>query len=453
MADPVTYDTIYDKILHEYAPSPWSRSTVADGQWMQRNTLQPLGAAELELARCIDATNANLELSAAAIRGELAASATDLQNKITAEETRAKGVEDALRRDLGLSAEDLASKIIAEKNAREAADTSIRTDLSAYARSTSSHAYDLAKADLDAYKNDINPWREGINAWSANIQASANNHNARITAIENADFQAQIDALENASDVFDVVNTSGALNPYNLADLPNGKHQVMTPKAIIKVLSAGPNNDQQYYYRYTGAQKKTSPTTILLSEFEVLGSVQAYYSKSQMDAFLNSKADKSQLNNYLLASDAAATYWPKSCSSDYWKKTETSSNSQLNTKFGDYYTKTEVNTTLNMYMSKTGFNEYSAYADNRYAKDNDVTKWYESDQINHPIKKIIAYDLNTNQDVCRILFQCTLDESTTHEWFFRKKNDIVLNGKTLQVQTTGELPAPNQMDPDTYYLV
>lgn len=450
MADPITYDTIYDKIKNEYAPSPWSRSTVADGQWMQRNTLQPLGAAELELARCIDATNINIGLSAAAIRGELAASAADLQNKITAEETRAKGVEDALRRDLGLSAEDLASKIIAEKNAREAADTSIRTDLSAYARSTSSHAYDLSKADLDAYKNVINPWKDGINAWSANIQASANDHNTRITAIENADFQAQIDALENANDVHDVVETSGNLNPYIVE-----RGTVLTKNAIIKVLSAGTNNDQQYYYKYTGERvaPKTGNTQVEFSKFSVLGSVQAYYSKSQMDSFLNGKADKSQLNNYLLASDAAATYWPKSCSSDYYKKTETSSNSQLNTKFGDYYNKSTIDTTLNTYMSKTGFNEYSAYADNRYAKDNDVTRWYESDQINYPIKNIIAYDLNTNQDVCRVLFQCTLDESTSHQWFFRKKNDIQLAGKTLQVQPTGQLPAPNQMDPDTYYLV
>lgn len=450
MADPITYDSIYDKIFNEYAPSPWSRSTVADGQWMQRNTLKPLAAAELELARWIDAANedirtvsGNVALSAAAIRGELAASANDLQNKITAETERATRVETQLANDLKTASANLANQIIST-------ETSIRTDLSAYARSTSSHAYDLAKADLDAYKNVINPWKDGINAWSADIQASANNHNTRITAIENADFQAQIDALENANDVHDVVETSGNLNPYIVE-----RGTVLTKNAIIKVLSAGTNNDQQYYYKYTGDRvaPKTGNTQVEFSKFSVLGSVQAYYSKSQMDSFLNSKADKSQLNDYLLSSDAADTYWPKSCSSNYYKKTETSSNSQLNTKFGDYYNKSTINNILNMYMSKTGFNVYSAYADNRYAKDNDVTRWYESDQINYPIKNIIAYDLNTNQDVCKVLFQCTLDESNTHEWYFRKKNDIQLAGKKLQVQPTGQLPAPNQMDPDTYYLV
>lgn len=99
------------------------------------------------------------------------------------------------------------------------------------------------------------------------------------TAREAADLnlQGQIDAISASSDVTDIVGTKAELNNYDTSTLGNND--------IIKVLQDESMNGETTYYRW-------STTT---QTFTLIGEEGPYYTKSQTDALLNTKADASSL--------------------------------------------------------------------------------------------------------------------------------------------------------------
>ena len=85
--------------------------------------------------------------------------------------------------------------------------------------------------------------------------------------------QEEIDTLQAATDVADIVDT--------YADLQNYDTSSLTDNAIVKVLADETHDDAQSYYRYA----KSSDS------FSYIGSIGPYYTKSEDDALLAAKQD------------------------------------------------------------------------------------------------------------------------------------------------------------------
>lgn len=85
--------------------------------------------------------------------------------------------------------------------------------------------------------------------------------------------QEQIDAIEAASDVTDVVATYAELEAYDTSTL--------TDKDIIKVLADETHEDNQTYYRYNESS----------DDFTYIGELGPYYTKSESDTLLAAKQD------------------------------------------------------------------------------------------------------------------------------------------------------------------
>jgi hypothetical protein len=159
-----------------------------------------------------------------------------------------------------------------------------------YVNGTSAYlngSIDGMSSTFNSYSSEMNTWKSGINAWSAVINTWQNETvNPKLNELESA-----IAGIEGASDVYDVVDTSASLNNYT------GR---LTPKAVIKVLSGGPNNDQQVYYRWK--HSKTASGTWTIADFDYIGAVQAYYDKVYIDNnyYKNTETyTKTEVDDYL----------------------------------------------------------------------------------------------------------------------------------------------------------
>lgn len=301
--------------VQDHRPRSWSRSTVADGRWMQDKTFTPLNGNDEQLGIYIDELVKGLnteetkraaddETEAAArlaydgiLSGRcdfLYTSATQIRNDLTKEsEDRADGDEATL--NAANSYTDTASAYVfghandASAHALEEAKT-YANDTSAYLNGRIngvSSTFNSFSADLKLWKDGVETWSGGIDTWKTGINTWKNDTvDPKLNELESA-----IAGIEGASDVYDVVGTSAALNNYT------GR---LTPKAVIKVLSAGPNNDQQVYYRWN--HNKTASGTWTIADFDYIGGVQAYYDKGYIDNNYYKKTEtytQTEVDNYL----------------------------------------------------------------------------------------------------------------------------------------------------------
>lgn len=154
----------------------------------------------------------------------VSAEATEREEAISAEQTARENAVQTLETSIG----ENTTAIAAEKTAREGAVTTLETKI------------------------------------TANTTAIATETNDREAAI--TQLQTQIDALENASDVVDVVSTYAQLQAYDTENLGD--------KSIIKVMQDSTHNDAVSYYRWNKAS----------SEWEYVGSEGPYYTKSEADS-------------------------------------------------------------------------------------------------------------------------------------------------------------------------
>lgn len=299
----------------ERVPRTWSRSTVADGRWMQNNTLNKYRNSDWFLASAIDSLLDKDDELTQAIADEAQArldydgilsgrcdflytSASKLREDLTTETSERQEGDAATLRD----AKDYASAYA--NNASAYALSEAKTYAKDYTDTASSYLdgrIDGVSSTFNSYSSSMNTWKTGIDDWKTGInnwQTGINNWK-ETTDTNIGNLQSQIDAFENATDVADVVSTSASLNGYN---------KRLTPGAVIKVLSAGPGNDQQFYYR--NKLEKTSAGPFSIDNFDVLGSVQPYYSKSEtytqaqtqslIDEKLRYKVDASSAQNFTL---------------------------------------------------------------------------------------------------------------------------------------------------------
>jgi hypothetical protein len=397
----------------------WSRSTVADGTWMQKNTFNPLRGTDMFLADTIDDFSANFTASADYLERRI--NQTDLNLAASAAQ---------IRLELAASADHLADLLQTETEERKTADNNVRTDLSAYARSCSAYAYSQASSDLQAYKNIIDPWKSSmstwqtnINTWSGNIQGTVNSHTTQIENLTTSanNLQEQIDALEDSTDVIAVYGT------YAQFQAGSASIKRLTNNDCVKVLSG--TNGEQDYYQYT---KSTN-------SWAKIGSLSPYYSKSEMNTQLDLKADKSTTYTKTDVNTMFTYYQPTSAMGDYAKVADVYAKSETSSK-------NQIQTALNQKVNTSTYNTYVASADTKYQHASAaLNATYKPDQSTSiPVKDIMAWNKGEQTEV-------TMKDENGNPFYFyaRTRDDILLNGKILMVRED----LPNPLDDNTIYLI
>lgn len=299
----------------ERVPRTWSRSTVADGRWMQNNTLNKYRNSDWFLASAIDGLLDKDDELTQAIADEVAAR-EQYDDFLSQSATQ-------IRSDLDYTSGKLSDEIrdrLAYDEFLAGSATEIRSDLDTVSSNLNTEIQTRATDDINVRTSAFN-YTDAASAYLNNglnyVSATFNDYSAGIYTWQNTtiipalknlnDLTSAVNALEGASDVFDVVATTADLNGYSAR---------LTPKAIIKVLSAGENDNEQWYYRWKGT--KTTAGVFNLDDFSAVGHVAAYYSQAEINDMFD----------------------------DYYKRSETSSNQQLTTKFNDYYTTSQIDTKL-----------------------------------------------------------------------------------------------------------
>lgn len=242
-----------------YDQAKWSRATVADGKWLQNETLEPISSNDRILASAIHDTSANLTTyiddSIDEVYENLSAISVDVYNKI-----------DYISATVDNNA-------IAFQNLVEY----VSGDLTTQIFNTSS----FLQNEIDTSTQDL---RNEISATSSYLQG-------------------EINTLEAATDVVDVIGTLNDLSNYD---------KRITSADIIKVLNAsGPWTDpvtqsaydfsgDQVYFRYTG---KTSahPNP---EKWTYVGDLDPYYNKSEIDGKITTLSSTVS-SNYLSANVTA----------------------------------------------------------------------------------------------------------------------------------------------------
>ena len=97
--------------------------------------------------------------------------------------------------------------------------------------------------------------------------------------------EGEIEELRGATDCADVVANKAALDAYDTSKL--------TDQSIVKVLQDESQNDAQTYYRYS----KSSDS------FTLIGELGPYYTKSEDDALLAEKLDKTDTASQVYGTD------------------------------------------------------------------------------------------------------------------------------------------------------
>lgn len=244
-----------------YDQAKWSRATVADGKWLQNETLEPISANDRILASAIHNTSANLTTyiddSIDEVYENLSAISIDIYNKI----------------DYVSATVD--NNAVAFQNLVEY----VSGDLTSQIFNTSS----FLQNEIDTNTQDL---RNEISATSSYLQG-------------------EIDTLEAATDVVDVIGDLSTLSSYS------GR---ITSADIIKVLNAsGPWTDpithsaynfsgDQVYFRYTG-KTTAHPNS---AKWTYVGELDPYYNKTEIDNKITTLSSTVS-SNYLSANKTAVS--------------------------------------------------------------------------------------------------------------------------------------------------
>ena len=217
------------------------------------------------------------------------------------DETHSAVVAEATARDD--ADEELQAQIDAEVIAREAAESQLGDDLAA-----ETAAREAAEATLQGNIDAEATARESADTvLSGDISTEAS---ARAT--KDADLQSQVDAIVASSDVKDIVGSKAELDAYDTSTLGD--------QDIIKVLQDESQSNATTYYRWSAS----TPA------FSLIGSEGPYYTKTQADTLLGTKADKAttytktEVNNALnLKADKSTTYTKTEVDTELAKKGNT----------------------------------------------------------------------------------------------------------------------------------
>ena len=230
-----------------YDQAKWSRATVADGKWLQNETLEPISANDRILASAIHDTSANLTTyiddSIDEVYENLSAISVDVYNKINYVSATVDNNAVAFQNLVEYVSGDLTSQIF----------------------NTSS----FLQNEIDTSTQDL---RNEISATSSYLQG-------------------EIDTLEAATDVVDVVGTHADLLNYN---------KQLTKDDIVKVLCDETEDNLEYYWRVVGTAKRINPPFT----WTPVGSISPYYNKTEIDGKITTLSSTVS-SNYLSANVTA----------------------------------------------------------------------------------------------------------------------------------------------------
>lgn len=230
-----------------YDQAKWSRATVADGKWLQNETLEPISSNDRILASAIHDTSANLTTyiddSIDEVYENLSAISVDIYNKIDYVSATVDNNAIAFQNLVEYVSGDLTTKIF----------------------NTSS----FLQNEIDTSTQDL---RNEISATSSYLQG-------------------EIDTLEAATDVVDVVGTHADLLNYN---------KQLTKDDIVKVLCDETEDNLEYYWRVVGTAKRINPPFT----WTPVGSISPYYNKTEIDGKITTLSSTVS-SNYLSANGTA----------------------------------------------------------------------------------------------------------------------------------------------------
>lgn len=241
-----------------YDQAKWSRATVADGKWLQNETLEPISSNDRILASAIHDTSANLTTyiddSIDEVYENLSAISVDIYNKIDYVSATVDNNTQALYNQIDYVSNSLTEQIF----------------------NTSS----FLQNEIETNTQDL---RNEISATSSFLQN-------------------EIDTLEAATDVVDVIGTLNDLSNYD---------KRITKDDIIKVLNANGSwtdvsgntytfSGDQVYFRYV--DKTTAHPSS--AKWAYVGDLDPYYNKSETDNKITTLSSTVS-SNYLSANGTA----------------------------------------------------------------------------------------------------------------------------------------------------
>lgn len=284
--------------IQQHQPRRWSRSTVADGKWMQDKTFTPLTGNDEQLGIYIDQIVEGLN-----------AEITDREQADAAEAAARLAYDGILsgRCDfLYTSAQQIRQDLTKESEDRVDGDEATLNAAKSYTDTASGNLdkrIDGVSGAFSSFRDTINTWKDTkvnptLDVYSAcidilqgktdqlsiDIKTSADKVREEF-ALADGVLQDQIDALTNATDVIDVVGTTAGLNPYS---------GFITSGDVIKVLSG--TDGKQEYFKWTAAKSATSAP---FSEFSLVGSLEPYYTMAQIDDKFTNYYNTSQIDDKL----------------------------------------------------------------------------------------------------------------------------------------------------------
>lgn len=190
------------------------------------------------------------------------------------------GVRDALQAaqdaaDKATQAESVAevAKVAAAKAADEAADSAISA---AHAEHKADEAVEAANKAIETAEAAT----EATTAATEQLKESVDKIDGLEERVDEAEgqiveFREELDAMQSASDVVDVVDNYAALLTYDTKDIHKND--------VVKVLNDEEHNGAITYYRYVPDTRDTSP-------WQYIGETGPYYTKSEADEEFASKS-------------------------------------------------------------------------------------------------------------------------------------------------------------------
>lgn len=253
--------------------------------------------------------------------------------------------------------------------------------------------------------NDITDIKSEQVTQNTNIQNNTNNIStlqtglsSEITNRQNADInlQSQIDAITSSSDVVDIVGTYAQLQSYDTQHLQNND--------VIKVLQDETHDNAMTYYRWL---KNTST-------WQYIGQEGPYYTKSETDMLLQSKANvndvysKSQIDTKL---------------EDYALKSDLT----------DFVTEQDVDTKLEDYVETTTYAQGQATQDANIEENATNINWLQTLVNQMPTVSGQGTDLSL-QDVLNYRLMKFLPQGVSSQFSTEGKN--LFNGNDVTTSNT-----------------
>lgn len=208
-----------------------------------------------------------------------------LDGKIDAETERAEGAERVLDGKIDKEIEDRIADVDAEEAARIAADEALdqKIDQEIHDRIADVDAEEAARIAAVAAEAQA---REEADAEEAQAREKADAEEAAARVLGDESLQDQIDTIEARSDVVDVVacyDKDDYEEPKPDTDLVHYDTSGLSDNDIVKVLIDETHDNSVSYYRWVITSASGEPTE---GEWVFVGSVEAYYTKSETDAIV-----------------------------------------------------------------------------------------------------------------------------------------------------------------------